>query len=109
MARSDFDIKALLSQMTLDEKIGQLIQLNASFMAKTEADITGPQQKWGMSEEMLKCTGSVLNFDGFASVKEIQDKHMESDRRSPGRLLLFCGIFLNFFGNNTCKFSFFHI
>lgn len=80
MKRSDFDIKSLLSKMTVEEKVGQLIQLNAMLVGKTTAGITGPMESLGVSESMLKKVGSTLNFHGFAEMKAIQDKHMEEDR-----------------------------
>ena len=78
--KSNFDTKALLSKMTLEEKVGQLIQLNAMMVGKTTAGITGPMESLGVSEEMLKKVGSTLNFHGFAEMKAIQDKHMAEDR-----------------------------
>ncbi len=80
MNRSDFDVKKLLSQMTLEEKVGQLIQLNSMFLGETTADITGPKQKLGVSDSMLSKVGSTLNFHSFAEVKALQDRHMEVDR-----------------------------
>ena len=39
MKKSSFDTKALLAKMTLEEKVGQLIQLNSMFLGETTADI----------------------------------------------------------------------
>ena len=36
-------LRALLEQMTLEEKAGQLIQCNAGQFISTEAEITGPE------------------------------------------------------------------
>ncbi|MBQ1226181.1 MAG: beta-glucosidase BglX [Clostridia bacterium] len=80
MKKSSFDTKALLAKMTLEEKVGQLIQLNSMFLGETTADITGPQQELGVSDSMLSKIGSTLNFHSFAEVKDIQDRHMEVDR-----------------------------
>ncbi len=80
MNRSNFNINALLAKMTLEEKVGQLIQLNAMFLGETTADITGPKQRLGVSDSMLSKIGSTLNFHSFAEVKAIQDRHMEVDR-----------------------------
>lgn len=54
------DIKELVSQMTMEEKIGQLVQLSASFFTRSEAEMTGPIQKFGFKKEFLKKVGSVL-------------------------------------------------
>ena len=80
MKKSNFDIKELLSKMTLEEKVGQLIQLNAMFIGETTADITGPKEQLGISDSMLTKVGSTLNFHSFAEVKKLQDRHMEVDR-----------------------------
>lgn len=80
MANSNVDLKNLLSQMTLDEKIGQLIQLNANFFGDSAAEITGPAQKFGMDPEHVKYIGSALNFHGVEEMMAIQDKHMAEDR-----------------------------
>lgn len=80
MSKSKFDIESLLRNMTLEEKVGQLIQLNAMFLGNTEADITGPMENLGVSEDMLKNIGSTLNFHSFSEVKAIQDKHLSEDR-----------------------------
>ncbi len=80
MAKSNFDIHALLSQMTLEEKVGQLIQLNAAFVGKSTAEITGPLQKLGINEMYLKHLGSTMNFHGVQEMIDIQDKHLAEDR-----------------------------
>ena len=80
MAKSQIDTQKLLSQMTLEEKVGQLIQLNAGFLGKSTAEITGPLQQFGIDDSMLKYVGSTLNFHGVEEMKSIQDKHMAEDR-----------------------------
>ena len=80
MKNKKVNIEELLSQMTLDEKIGQLIQLNANFFADSSADITGPWEKLGIDKEALKTIGSTLNFHGADEMVAIQKKHLEEDR-----------------------------
>ncbi len=71
------DIKKLLSEMTLEEKLGQLTQLNAIFFKKDNtADITGPASKLHITEEDAHLSGSVLNFIGAKDMKEIQNSAM---------------------------------
>lgn len=71
------DIEKLLSDMTLQEKLGQLTQLNAVFFkADNEADITGPVQSLHITGEDVCYAGSTLNFIGAATMKEIQDSAM---------------------------------
>lgn len=71
------DIKKLLSEMTLAEKLGQLTQLNAVFFnAENDADITGPAAKLHIGEDDISLTGSVLNFTSAALMKKTQDAAM---------------------------------
>ncbi len=74
------NISALLEQMTLDEKIGQLVQVNANLLGNSTAAITGPLQKLGFEKEFMKNMGSVLNFHGAGEVEEIQEQHLKDDR-----------------------------
>ena len=72
------DIKKLLNDMTLEEKLGQITQLNAIFFKKDNtADITGPASKLHITEQDALLSGSVLNFIGAKDMKEIQDVAME--------------------------------
>lgn len=45
------DLQKLMEKMTLQEKIGQLMQFNAELFAETEAEITGPKTELGLSDE----------------------------------------------------------
>ena len=72
------DIRKLLSEMSLEEKLGQLTQLNAIFFKKDNtADITGPASKLHITEDDAHKSGSVLNFIGAKDMKEIQDSAMK--------------------------------
>lgn len=74
------DIKKLISQMTIEEKIGQLTQYNANLFIDGGADITGPLNNVGLKKDDLKNVGNVLNFKSVDEVIEIQKKHLEEDR-----------------------------
>ncbi len=74
------DIKKILEQMTLDEKIGQLIQDNANLFLDMGADVTGPMLKRGFTKEQVYKIGSVLNFKTPAEMRTIQKEHLENDR-----------------------------
>ncbi len=78
--KKQVDIKGLLAQMTVEEKIGQLVQLNANFLMDSEQEITGPAKQIGFCTDHINYVGSVLNFKGAAEVKAIQDKHLAADR-----------------------------
>ena len=74
------DFTQLLQQMTVEEKIGQLVQYNANLFVKSEAEITGPLAHLGLSQDDLKNVGSVLNFSSAEEVCQIQKEHLENDR-----------------------------
>ena len=79
MKQSSIDVKKLIAQMTLDQKIGQLIQLNANFFGESQAEITGPLQKLGIDPQKLPYVGSTLNFNGSEEMVALQNKHMKED------------------------------
>ena len=49
----------LLESLTLDEKIGQLVQLNGNFFDSNEKVATGPVQKIGIDKDKIHLTGSI--------------------------------------------------
>lgn len=74
------DVKKILANMTIEEKIGQLMQQNANVFIKTDAQITGKQFNGGYTQEEINNIGSVLNFKSFAEVKVLQEEHLKNDR-----------------------------
>ena len=66
--------------MTVDEKIGQLIQLNPKFFADVSVDVTGPWESLGIDEGFLKNIGSVLGSRNAEEMLIIQKKHMAEDK-----------------------------
>lgn len=66
--------------MTVDEKIGQLIQLNPKFFADVSVDVTGPWEALGIDENFLKNIGSVLGSKNAEEMIIIQNKHLAEDR-----------------------------
>ncbi len=73
------DLTSLLAQMTLEEKIGQLMQYNGNVLMDTSAEITGPMQQFGLTEQDLGRIGSVLNFASADEMKAMQDIHLSKD------------------------------
>ncbi len=69
-------LKNLLSQMTLDEKIGELFQIPAYFFDGGNA--TGPALEMGIRDEDIQMAGSCLSVTGAAKVKQIQRIHTEN-------------------------------
>ncbi|PZE22324.1 beta-glucosidase BglX [Paenibacillus xerothermodurans] len=81
---TDQQLQALLEQLTLDEKIGQLLQLAVPFFEGTENEgqITGPMAAMGITEETVKNTGSVLGLAGAKEAMAVQKAHLSKNRLS---------------------------
>ena len=74
------DIKNLLSKMTLEQKLAQLLQCNALYLAADASqDITGPEQELSLTGAQLASIGSTLNFKNAEEVIRIQKAHLERD------------------------------
>lgn len=75
-------LSELLKKMTLDEKIGQLMQLATPFFkgASCKGEITGPMAEMGITDEVLSNCGSVLGGSGAKLVIDIQKTHLKENR-----------------------------
>ncbi|AIQ46913.1 glycosyl hydrolase family 3 [Paenibacillus sp. FSL R7-0273] len=71
-----------VKQMTLDEKIAQLLQLAAPFYDEPgdESEITGPMEELGISSEAVRNAGSVLGIAGADKMMAVQKAHLENNR-----------------------------
>jgi len=65
------ELRALLEDMSLKEKIGQLTQLDASCF-NDEGPVTGPASNLGITEEDVFLCGSVLGLTGAAETEALQ-------------------------------------
>lgn len=73
------ELKKIISQLSLDEKIGQLVQLTADhFMG--EAEITGPYAKYNLDEEKVYTAGSIIGAPNAKHAFEIQKNYLEKSR-----------------------------
>lgn len=72
-------LEKILSQMSIEEKIGQLTQYEGNMFLDTQASVTGPQKYLGLTDADIARVGSVLNFQNVAEMKQIQDTHLEND------------------------------
>ncbi|RED31674.1 beta-glucosidase BglX [Paenibacillus sp. VMFN-D1] len=70
----------LLHQMTLEEKIAQLLQLTANFHEGGKSQITGPLEEMGITESMVTASGSVLGLSGAQSVIDVQKSYLSKSR-----------------------------
>lgn len=73
------DIKKILKNMTVKEKIGQLTQYDANLFIDTDANVTGHAEYLGLTEDDLRTVGHVLNFKSPLEMRAIQKKHLEKD------------------------------
>ena len=74
-------IYELLDKMSLEEKIGQLIQVAGEVFLMDKVEIsTGPLKNLGISNEMLYNVGSILNITGTERVKKVQEEYLSKNR-----------------------------
>ena len=81
-------LKALLDGMTLEEKVGQLVQCNAGQFISTNAEITGPEGEPLPAGDLNRVMGSVLTFENAAQAKQLQEMHLAADRNRIPLLLM---------------------
>ncbi len=71
----------LLGKMTLDEKIGQLVQIAGEVFLMDNIEIsTGPLKDLGLSNEMLYNVGSILNIVGTKKIRKVQEEYLSKNR-----------------------------
>lgn len=69
-------IEDLLRNMTLEEKIGQMMQLMSIFFG-SQGEITGPVENLGIEESDIWQCGSVLGVTTAADMRQIQEQYLE--------------------------------
>lgn len=74
------ELKQLLKQMTISEKIGQLQQLTADFFTSGASEITGPVKEANLSPEMIYQAGSILGVSDKEKVRAIQAEYLAKNR-----------------------------
>lgn len=70
-------LKELLDDLSLDEKIGQLLQLTGLFFSD-DGLATGPMESMNLTKEQVSYTGTVLSTVGAKKLKDIQNRFMEA-------------------------------
>ena len=74
-------IISLLNQMTLEEKIGQMVQVAGDIFLTDDINVeTGPLKNLELSNEQLYQVGSILNVMGAERVKKVQDEYLSKSR-----------------------------
>ncbi len=81
-------LRELLNSMTLEEKVGQLVQCNAGQFVKNQLEITGPDGELLPAEDLCRVMGSVLTFEDAKQAKALQDMHMSADPKKIPLLLM---------------------
>ena len=79
---------SLLSSLTLEEKVGQLVQCNAGQFIQNQMEITGPEGEMLPAEDLNRVIGSVLTFEDASQAKALQDKHLAADPKKIPLLLM---------------------
>ena len=76
------ELTTLLNKMTIDEKIGQMVQVVGSeFLEEKKNVVTGPENNQkSISKKMLYNVGSILNTAGAENIKKIQDEYLSKSR-----------------------------
>ena len=76
------EILELLNEMTIEEKIGQMVQITGDvFLSEdTNSVLTGPLKDLHLSKEKVYHVGSVLNIVGTEKVKKVQDEYLSKSR-----------------------------
>lgn len=68
------ELNTLLSQLTLEEKIGELFQIPSFFFDGDNA--TGPAAELGITDADIQVSGSCLSITGAKKIREIQSNHI---------------------------------
>lgn len=69
------ELERLLQDMSLEEKVGQMVQIPAGMIAK-EGLVTGLIDNLHLSEEQKSLVGSVLGLTGAENLRELQEEFM---------------------------------
>ncbi|MFD1464496.1 hypothetical protein ACFQ4L_00045, partial [Lapidilactobacillus mulanensis] len=77
------ELQSLLQSLTLEEKIGQLVQLSGEFYNASDISL-GPQRKLGITQRTVDLSGSVLNVAGAENVHALQKAHLEKSEHGLG-------------------------
>ncbi len=76
------EILELLNKMTIEEKIGQMVQIAGDIFLSEDknAVLTGPLKDLHLHNEMVYSIGSVLNVIGARNVRQVQKEYLSKSR-----------------------------
>src|SRR5574341_1172238 len=78
----------LVDQMTLTEKVDQLLQLAAAFYSDKAEEKTGPMTDLGLKEDNFNNAGTTLGISGAKEAICVQKTYMEKNRLNIPTLLM---------------------
>lgn len=81
-------LQVLFDSLTIEEKVGQLVQCNAGQFISNSMAITGPEGETLPAEDLCRVMGSVLTFENAKQAKALQDMHMQADPKKIPLLLM---------------------
>jgi beta-glucosidase len=70
----------LLEQLTIDEKIDQLLQLAAAFYSDKAEEKTGPMSDLGLTQENINNAGTTLGVSGAKEAIRVQQEYIKNNR-----------------------------
>ncbi|MDC0803571.1 beta-glucosidase BglX [Clostridium paraputrificum] len=73
------ELQKIFDDLTLKEKIYQLVQLSGEFF-KSDTLAVGPKQKLGIDQEVVDNVGSIFNVFGAEQLIKIQKEYLEKSR-----------------------------
>lgn len=74
-------IETLMSTLTIEEKIGQLMQLAPFFfIGDLKKEVYGPIQALGLTEAEVFLSGSVLGIGNASEMKRVQEAYLKKSR-----------------------------
>lgn len=82
------DLEKLLGEMSLEEKVGQMVQIPANMLTEGGL-ITGPTDSIEMTRETTSLVGSILGKAGAADLHKIQEEFMEKHPHHIPLLLMY--------------------
>ena len=81
-------LEALIKDMSLEEKIGQMVQLPATMLTEGGL-VTGVTDNLDISEESIHLVGSILGKTGAGDLHKIQKEFMEKHPHHIPLLLMY--------------------
>jgi len=81
-------LEVLVKDMSLEEKVGQMVQIPAGMIAK-EGLVTGLIDNLHLSEEQKSLVGSVLGLTGAENLREVQEEFMKKHPHHIPLLLMY--------------------